>query len=66
MAKYGGNRTTYLRIGISKVVGSDFCGVILDAINYDGGINQIGIPPEGSGREIAPYRKANKLFRDRN
>ena len=40
----GGNKATYLGIGIGGVGDSDFEGIIPDPDNYGGKINQIATP----------------------
>ena len=42
----GGNKATYLGMGIGKSSGSDVAGVIPDPENYEGGINHIEIAHE--------------------
>ena len=41
--RYGGNKETYLGMGIEKVNNAEFEGVILDSDNYEDEINHIEI-----------------------
>ena len=47
---YGGNKATYLGMGVGKVSDSDFEGLISDPDNYEGEINQIEIAHERTNR----------------
>ena len=42
----GGNKATYVGMGIAKVGDADSEGIILDSDNYEGEINHMGIPHE--------------------
>ena len=44
VARYGGNKETYLCMETAKAGDPDFEGLILDTDNYEDKINHIGIP----------------------
>ena len=46
VARYGGNKATYLRMEIEKVGDSDFECLISGSDNYEDKINQVEIPHE--------------------